>query len=137
MFPFMNSQTPNPIMLGPTNQMLLGLFYQFRKQFPADIQYVQILKGDFDHDTGKLTNSEKIYTIAAVLQPIEASLTILKKLEGKVEKLSSVFLFKVSDLPGVEISTEDFIIYKNKRYKVLTYEKQADVLVSVGVEGFK
>lgn len=124
-----NRQTPN-------TRFLISLFYQLRKQFPADLQYVKVLKGEINVETGKVTDPERIYVLKAVISPAWITTEYLAKLIGRVERLESVFLIKTSDLP-VEVTTTDYFVHNGRKYKNLSFEDMDGALTALFGETVK
>lgn len=130
-------ETPSPGLLTPVRRMLFSTFYQLRKEYPADLIFVKVLKGEIDPETGKVTNPEREYTLKAVISPVWFTQDIMARFVGKIEKLESVFLVQVSHLEGVEVTTNDYFTHKNRKYKILHHEDFDGVLIALFGETFK
>lgn len=118
-------------MATSVNRMMLTLFYQLRKEYPADIQLVKVLKGEVDPETGKVTDPTRTIDLKAVISPMWVTQDILSRLAGKIERIQSVFLVQVSDLQGIEITTNDYFTHNERRYQNLNYEDFDGVLIAL------
>lgn len=116
----------------PVNKMILDTFYFLKKEYGTTIQLTKVGKGEVDLDTGVQTPNHTTYGISAVFAPVGLTTEFLLKLLGRVEKIESVFLIRLADLPaGLSVEPTDFFVHGNLKYQSLEIEDFAGVVLAL------
>jgi hypothetical protein len=118
--------------------MLLDTFYHLRRDYGTVIQYHKSGKGDVNPETGVRDNSaDRTFPLDAVIVPVGHMNEWLAKLLGRVEKIGTCFLIRVSDIPaGITIESEDYFVHGNLKYKHTEFEDFGGVLYALCGETF-
>lgn len=120
-------------------RMLLDTFYHLVKEYGTTIIFTKVGKGDIDPDTGRRdTSADRTFPLPAVLTPVGITTEFMLKLIGRVEKVESVFLIRLSDMPtGLTVESGDFFVHGNLKYRNLNYEDFDGTLIGLTGETFK
>lgn len=119
-------------------KMLLDTFYHLRKDYGTVIQFTKAGKGNIDSETGTRDSSaDRTFSLPAVICPTGHLNEWLAKLVGRIEKIGTHYLIRVSDIPsGVQIENGDYFVHGNLKYRQLEFEDFDGVLYAVTGETF-
>lgn len=119
-------------------KMLLDTFYALRKEYGTTIQFTKVGKGNVDPDTGARDSSaDRTFPLGAVLCPVGHMNEWLANLLGRVEKIGTCFLIRVSDIPsGIQIENGDYFVHGNLKYRQLNFEDYSGVIIGITGETF-
>lgn len=119
-------------------RVLLDTFYHLMKDYGTTIIFTKVGKGDVNPETGRRdTSADRTFPLSAVLTPVGVTTEFMLKVIGRIEKVESVFLIRLSDLPsGLAIETGDFFVHGNLKYRNLQYEDFDGVLIGLTGETF-
>jgi hypothetical protein len=115
------------------SRTLLDLFYFLKKEYGTVIQYTKPGKGDIDPDTGRRdTSADRTFPLDSVLVPVGHTTEWLLKVLGKVERVTTVYLIRVQDIPaGITIETGDWFVHGNLKYKQPEFEDFGGTLIGL------
>jgi len=119
-------------------KMMLDTFYHLQKDYGTTIIFTKVGKGDIDPETGRRDSSaDRQFPLPAVLSPVGLTTEFLLKLIGRVEKIETVYLIRVSDLPsGMTVDTGDFFVHGNRKFRNLQTEDFDNVVLGLTGETF-
>ena len=120
------------------SRLLLTTFYSLHKDYGTTITFTKVGKGDIDPDTGRRdTSADRTFPLPAVMSPVAHTTQFLAKLLGRTEKVESMYLIRVSDLPaGITIETGDFFSHGNLKFRNLVFENSGDVMMELTGDTF-
>lgn len=127
-----------------------GLLYSLERQWPATIDYVQIVESVTDTKTGSRAIKKVVFPLKCILLPADQIRKFIQDIGylaanknftyGAVNDFNNQrFLLPMYNVPkGLNIDLNGYINYNGKRFEKLSFNQYADlayVLVVRGTEG--
>lgn len=121
--------------MNQSNRMMQVAIYQLKKQYgngPIDIH--QYVTSGVNLQTGQRTQTTTITTInKAVVLPAKMDRSMVNSISkisadkafvygGTYDRTRRMFLIDFRDAPNLDLKKDDWIIYRNRRYDVATFD---------------
>lgn len=109
--------------------------YMLKRQYGGTINIYQMGDATVDHLTGIKTIPRTVTTIKrAIILPMKVAREVVQTISmisankafvigGTFDTNTRIFIVKREDAPGLEINESDWIIYRNKRYEIKSFEE--------------
>lgn len=118
------------------NRMVRQAIYELKQQYGDSVSLYRINSAETNYETGEKTSTTTVYKFRRV---VILTATTIRKLYYGINYLSDAkqftgqgqgwdesmrgFIFEGRDLKGLQPQTEDWIVYRGKRYDIMSIQE--------------
>lgn len=117
------------------NRRLDQTLYMLKRQFGGTISIYQMGDATVDHLTGVKTIPRTVTVVRrAIILPVKIVREVIQTISvisanksfvvgGNYDTSLRMFIVEQDDAPGIELTESDWIVYRNRRYEVKSFEE--------------
>lgn len=121
--------------LGNLSRRIDQTLYMLKRQYGGTICIYQMGDATVDHLTGSKTVPRTVTTVKrAIVLPVKIAREVVKNISvisankafivgGNFDTGTRMFIIEKTDAPNLELGESDWLVYRNKRYEIKSFEE--------------